>query len=68
MVTPRLTVNLEPEEQAALAALCEQERRPPKWTIRWLVVQEAQRRGLATFQNDNGAGVTRQDASRAVVA
>jgi len=67
MVTPRLTVNLEPEEQAALAALCEQERRPPKWTIRWLVVQEAQRRGLAVF-NDSGAGITLQDAPRAAVA
>lgn len=47
MVTPRLTINLEPDERAALAALCEQDRRPPKWTIRWLVVQEAERRGLA---------------------
>lgn len=67
MVTPRLTVNLEPEEQAALDALCEQDKRPPKWTIRWLIMQEAQRRGLAVFQNDNGAGI-RQDTSRAVVA
>lgn len=54
MVTPRLTVSFEPEEQAALATLCEQDKRPPKWTVRWLVLQEAQRRGLVKNEG-NGA-------------
>ena len=46
MLAPRIMVSLNPEESAALATLCEQDRRPPKHYLRWLVMQEAKRRGL----------------------
>jgi hypothetical protein len=55
MVTPRLTVSLSPEEQRTLEALCEQDRRPPKYAVRWLIQEEAQRRGLtAAVKSTNG--------------
>jgi len=57
-ISPRITVLLEPEEQKALRALCEADRRPPKWTLRHLVMEEAERRGWTTNSEDTGRKVS----------
>ena len=43
---PRLTISLTPEEREALERMVEADFRPPKEQIRWLVREEARRRGL----------------------
>lgn len=45
-VAPRVSVLLEDAERAALRDICNADRRPPQWTLRWLIVEEAKRRGL----------------------
>lgn len=62
----RLIVTLDEAERMALSVLCEQDRRPAKWQLKHLVMQEAQRRGLLDQTKDSGAGV-RQDIPRAAV-
>ncbi len=58
MVTPRLTVSLSPEERRVLAALCELDKRPPVFAVRWLIAEEAERRGLTPApQNANGGAM-----------
>lgn len=44
--TKRLTVTMTAAELAALERLARQDMRPAKSQIRWLVTQEAERRGL----------------------
>ena len=58
----RLTVTLSDSERVALAAIAEQDLRPPKHQIAWLIRQEAIRRGLVNEESDTetlaGTGVT----------
>lgn len=56
VVAPRISVLLEDAERAALKAISNADRRPPQWTIRHLIVKEAQRRGLLPATNSNRAG------------
>jgi hypothetical protein len=42
----RLTISFTPDETKALRRLSEMDFRPPKDQVRWLVRQEAKRRGL----------------------
>jgi hypothetical protein len=45
MIT-RLTISFTPEERQVLQAMAETDTRPPKEQVRWLLRQEAERRGL----------------------
>ena len=72
MLAPKIVVSLEPDESAALDALCRQDRRPPKHYLRWLVVQEARKRGILgdpppdpppTAKKKNGAPVSQTGAA-----
>lgn len=51
-VAPRVSVLLEDAERAALRDICNADRRPPQWTLRWLIVEEAKRRGLIPASTD----------------
>lgn len=42
----RVPVDFPENERAVLAALCSQDYRPPEDQVRYLVIQEARRRGL----------------------
>ena len=42
----RLTISFTPDERKALQAMAEKDFRPPKDQLRWLLREEAQRRGL----------------------
>ena len=53
-IAPRITVTFAPDEQKALRALCDADLRPPKWTIRHLVLAEAERRGLLLKSEETG--------------
>ena len=50
---PRLTISFEPEEQLALQRMAEEDFRPPKDQLRWLLRQEAQKRGLLSVQHEH---------------
>ena len=50
---PRLTISFEPEEQVALQRMAEQDFRPPKDQLRWLLRQEAQKRGFLSVQHEH---------------
>jgi len=58
-VLTRLTLSFTPDERAALQRIAEADFRPPKDELRWLLRQEAQRRGLR-LDNDDRKG-ERQD-------
>ena len=45
---PRLTISFEPEEYEALQRLASADFRSPREQLRWLLRQEAERRGLMT--------------------
>lgn len=51
-ISPRVSVVFTDEERELLKAICNADRRPPVWTLRQLVVEEAKRRGL---EKHNGA-------------
>jgi len=56
----RVPVDFPEHERAVLATLCSQDYRPPEDQVRYLVIQEAKRRGLLedpppTLANENGA-------------
>ena len=65
MYERKVTLPLTEDEWRALCANAKSEDRTPKLHVRYLVRQAL---GLTVSLNDNGAGHTRQDASRAVVA
>lgn len=56
----RVPVDFLEDEREILDALCFSDYRPPAEELRWLVMQEARRRGLLPKMND-GIGLTFQD-------
>lgn len=49
----RLTISLTPAESDALRRMVELDFRPPREQLRWLLRQEAQRRGLLPSCSEN---------------
>ena len=66
-MTNRVTVVLSLDEQEALHEMCKQEVRPAKNFLRWLVVNEALRRGVLPT-NANSDVNPRQGSHVAVAA
>jgi hypothetical protein len=62
MIT-RLTVSFTPEERQALQAMAETDIRPPKEQVRWLLRQEAKRRGLLSSLETQRAKMQAQGAA-----
>lgn len=60
-----LIVHLSPEERRLLLRLAKTDVRPPHDQIRYLIVNEAQRRGILPTNNNTGA--IRQDSHAGVV-
>lgn len=52
----RLTISLTPEEADALGRMVEADFRPPKEQLRWLLRQEAERRGLCLIESVTAEG------------
>lgn len=53
----RVTVDFPVYERDVLQELCEQDIRPAQEQLRWLVLNEARRRGLQTLENSKSASV-----------
>jgi hypothetical protein len=53
----RVTVDFFAHERDVLQSLCEQDVRPPQDQLRWLVLNEAKRRGLQSPENSKIASV-----------
>jgi hypothetical protein len=51
----KLTVSFTPEEREVLQQLAEADLRSPKDLLRWLLRQEAQRRGFLSAEGHNAA-------------
>jgi len=68
IIAPRVSVPLDDEARAALREICNQEVRPPQWTLRWLIMQEAQRRGILNIDTEmNNRDASISQAERATV-
>jgi hypothetical protein len=62
MQRSRVTIDFPLPERDVLQQLCEQDIRPAAEQIRWLVLTEAQRRGILSNENSDSAPTShRQD-------
>jgi hypothetical protein len=60
-IAPRVSILLSDDERAALRLICNQDVRPPQWTMRHLILQEAQRRGIVAT-NDKATHPSKSDS------
>ena len=63
----RLTVLLNKYEDKALLEMAKQDVRPPWEEVRWLLIKEAERRGLLTAEKSENGGAKDSEAQRAAV-
>jgi hypothetical protein len=67
MIANRITVHLLPDEQAALSRMVETDVRSPDAQLRYLLVEEARRRGLLPTGKNHAVNVVVDDEIRRIV-